>query len=470
MMLAACAALLLLAAGGEAAVTKGGTSHAFGALCSLFFEAGDAAATIAHIGHEVDNVTAEALTVARNSTGRGRAWRGEEGKVLGTLLEGAKDEGFNKAVKQCEALKQQGPMCKLLLLAKNVTDSATRARSVAHTARFGQSCTIAGTVPEGPPGSTEAGECISRLLHKSEGVQKGFDEHGSGQALGADMAWLCNDPASTAATTGCGGTQQGTQTCPCDPGDTKDIAKAGVTWSKMLSRSGTAGVSQHDATSGQLNKNWQITLDICERREGRKHTVAHLTSSRNTRAKTEALKQLLRNGLSSKKKCLASARASTCAAIAEDDSSACVCYEGSDDTRRPPWEQSMDELADALRLAEEARRQALKLEQRIERQAENIKNQGTTDEQAPRGQGQNVNSTSSQDAGLPHNQTGTDSTQKQQGTTASASEKQSAGRTGSTKGTQERAQAQTAAAQHGTIAFARALMLATLAATQHGGS
>ncbi|KAH8606111.1 hypothetical protein ERJ75_001548100 [Trypanosoma vivax] len=26
---------------------------------------------------------------------------------------------------------------------------------------------------------------------------EGFDEHGSGQALGADMAWLCNDPASS---------------------------------------------------------------------------------------------------------------------------------------------------------------------------------------------------------------------------------------------------------------------------------
>ncbi|KAH8604601.1 hypothetical protein ERJ75_001701900 [Trypanosoma vivax] len=173
MMLAACAALLLLAAGGEAAVTKGGTSHAFGALCSLFFEAGDAAATIAHIGHEVGNVTAEALAVARDSTGRGRAWRGEEGKVLGTLLEGAKDEGFNKAIEQCAALKQQGPLCTLLLLAKNVTDSAARARSVAHTARFGQSCKIAASVPAGPDESTEAGECISKLLHKSEAVQKG---------------------------------------------------------------------------------------------------------------------------------------------------------------------------------------------------------------------------------------------------------------------------------------------------------
>ncbi|CCD20594.1 hypothetical protein, conserved in T. vivax [Trypanosoma vivax Y486] len=283
------------------------------------------------------------------------------------------------------------------------------------------------------------------------------------------MAWLCNDPANTAATTGCGGSTASTATCPCDPGDTKDIAKASVTWSKMLSRSGTASVNQHDATNGQLNKNWQITLAICERRAGRKHTVAHLTSSENTRAKTEALKQLLRNGLSSKKKCLASARASTCAATAEDDGSACVCYEGSD-ARRPPWEASMDELAHTLRLAEEARRQALKLEQRIERQAENNKNQGRTDAQAPRGQEQNVNSTDSQDAGLPHDQPGTDSTQTKQGTGASTSEKQSAGRTESTKGTQEKAATQTAAAQHGTIAFARALMLATLAATQHGGS
>ncbi|KAH8615650.1 hypothetical protein ERJ75_000563100 [Trypanosoma vivax] len=230
------------------------------------------------------------------------------------------------------------------------------------------------------------------------------------------MAWLCNDPANTAATTGCGGNTASTATCPCDPGDTKDIAKAGVTWSKMLSRSGTASVNQHGATSGQLNKNWQTTLAICERRAGRKHTVAHLTSSENTRAKTEALKQLLRNGLSSKKKCLASARASTCAATAEDDGSACVCYEGSDATRRPPWEASMDELAHTLRLAEEARRQALKLEQRIERQAENNKNQGRTDAQAPREQEQNVNSTDSQDAGLPHDQPGTDSTQTKQGT------------------------------------------------------
>ncbi|KAH8604613.1 hypothetical protein ERJ75_001701600 [Trypanosoma vivax] len=470
MMLAACAALLLLVAGGEAAVTKGGTSHAFGALCSLFFEAGDAAATIAHIGHEVGNVTAEALAVARDSTGRGRAWRGEEGKVLGTLLEGAKDEGFNKAIAQCAALKQQGPLCTLLLLAKNVTDSAARARSVAHTARFGQSCKIAASVPAGPDESTEAGECISKLLHKSSAVQEGFDESASGQALGADMTRLCNDPANAAATTGCGGNTANTATCPCDPGDTKDIAKAGVTWSKMLSRSGTASVNQHDVTSGQLNKNWQITLAICERSAGRKHTVAHLTSSRNTRAKTEALKQLLREGLSSKKKCLASARASTCAATGEDDGSACVCYEGSDATRRPPWEASMDALAHTLRLAEEARRQALKLEQRIERQAENNKDQGNTDAQAPREQEQNVNSTDSQDAGLPDNQPGTDSTQTKQGTGASTSEKQSAGRTESTKGTQEKAQTQTAAAQHGTIAFARALMLATLAATQHGGS